>query len=225
MKTGISVVFATLNRLEQLKKAVANIEAVSSGVNYELVICNGNSTDGTTEWLKEVSEDKKNIKVLECGDTGGCGKAFNAGFKAASYDQVLSFNDDAVFVGTFTDLLSEAVDHLIIPFGPEDELPRFMVTSPWGAGDYIRSYGNFALTRRSLGDKVGWWGPYCKHYGGDERLSAYLYEMNANIKVSLKCRIIHRVDHGPDCTPKYGAPFREIPLECCTLLLDEGGVQ
>jgi hypothetical protein len=51
-------------------------------------------------------------------------------------------------------------------------------------------YANFGVTRRWLGDKVGWWGDW-EHYGGDAELSFSIFVAGYTIDELHGGRIDH----------------------------------
>lgn len=71
----ISIITRAFNRLEYTTQCVSNVERNTS-VDYEHIIVNNGSTDGTKEWLDWIQAHNvyPNIKVVHCenqGDWGG----------------------------------------------------------------------------------------------------------------------------------------------------------
>ena len=56
---GTSIILLTFNKLEYTKKCIESIKKYTSG-NYEIIVVDNNSTDGTKEWLIE----QKNINYI-----------------------------------------------------------------------------------------------------------------------------------------------------------------
>jgi GT2 family glycosyltransferase len=42
-------------------------------------------------------------------------------------------------------------------------------------------YANFGVTRRELGQQVGWWGRHSHHYGGDTELSLRIWRLGYSV--------------------------------------------
>jgi hypothetical protein len=51
-------------------------------------------------------------------------------------------------------------------------------------------YANFGVTRKHIGDRVGWWGNYLHTYGGDCELSFQVWNMGFHV-VPLRNYAIH----------------------------------
>lgn len=99
----ISVVIPTYNRLDTLSRVVPTLLAQDlEPSQYELLVCDSNSTDGTAEYLATVAQRHTNVRHL-AGAYGGRAAARNAGIAQARGDVVL-FNDADIFASP--DLLS-----------------------------------------------------------------------------------------------------------------------
>lgn len=104
--TEISVVVPTYNRLETLAHVVPTLLAQDLARDaYEVLICDSNSSDGTAEYLAQVSERHPTVRHLP-GAYSGRAAARNAGIAAASGEIVL-FNDADILASN--DLLSTHV--------------------------------------------------------------------------------------------------------------------
>ena len=89
----ISVVAATFNRRDSLQQLLDSLaKQTLDPARFEIVIANDGSTDGTTEFLRELVSSRKNLRFLELKN-GGPGAARNAGAQAAR-GQYLAFTDD-----------------------------------------------------------------------------------------------------------------------------------
>ena len=101
--TEISVVVPTYNRLETLAHVVPTLLAQDLARDaYEVLICDSNSSDGTAEYLAQVSERHPTVRHLP-GAYSGRAAARNAGIAAARGEIVL-FNDADILASN--DLLS-----------------------------------------------------------------------------------------------------------------------
>lgn len=90
---GCTVTLCTYNRLTSLKKSLASL-LVLDYPEYEIVIVNDASTDGTSKYLATLKDPK--IKIVEHSKNLGLSEARNSGIKAARYDFVASIDDDCV---------------------------------------------------------------------------------------------------------------------------------
>jgi len=101
--TEISVVVPTYNRLETLAHVVPTLLAQNlDSAAYEVLVCDSNSSDGTAEYLAQVSERHPTVRHLP-GTYSGRAAARNAGIAAARGEIVL-FNDADILASN--DLLS-----------------------------------------------------------------------------------------------------------------------
>ncbi len=103
MQPVISVVIPTYNRLDTLQEVVPTLLAQDlPREQYELLICDSNSNDGTAEYLAGVGARFANVRHLP-GAYSGRAMARNAGITAAR-GEVVMFNDADILASP--DLLS-----------------------------------------------------------------------------------------------------------------------
>lgn len=104
----ISVVVPTYNRLDTLAHVIPTLLAQDlPASDFEVLVCDSNSTDGTKEYLAGVHAEHPNIRHLPGAYTGRA-MARNAGIDAAQGDVVL-FNDSDILASP--DLLSRHLRH------------------------------------------------------------------------------------------------------------------
>ncbi len=104
----ISVVIPTYNRLETLAEVIPTLLAQDlPASDFELLICDSNSSDGTAEFLGRVHAEHGNVRHLP-GSYTGRAMARNAGIDAARGEVVL-FNDSDILAAP--DLLSQHLRH------------------------------------------------------------------------------------------------------------------
>jgi glycosyltransferase involved in cell wall biosynthesis len=88
----ISVVIPTYNRLDTLAEVLTTLLAQDLDPSeYELLVCDSNSTDGTAEHLAELQRQHRSLRYLP-GAYGGRAAARNAGI-AAARGAIVLFND------------------------------------------------------------------------------------------------------------------------------------
>lgn len=104
----ISVVVPTYNRLETLEYVLPTLLAQDlARSEFEVLVCDSNSTDGTAEFLARMRTEHSNVRYLP-GAYSGRAAARNAGIAAAQGEVVL-FNDSDIFASP--DLLSQHLRH------------------------------------------------------------------------------------------------------------------
>lgn len=167
----LSIVIGTLNRLPYLEKCIASVRRSCGTMEHEIIVVDGGSRDGTEQWAR-----MDHLVFIEQGAPYGAVAAFNAGFYAAEGEYVAALNDDCVVVGNTLPLACDYLDshpetgQVAIPWhdiGDKDVMVQRVVI---GRQQRKCIYANFGVTRRWLGDKVGWWGDW-DHYSGDCELS------------------------------------------------------
>lgn len=180
----LSIVFGTWNRLDYLKECMESIDRYCAGLEYEVIVVDGGSTDGTLEYLETypVAETHRNWTVRQ-KELLGAVKAFNAGFRLARGKYVYNFNDDAVMLDNAAQEACELLDkrkdvgQVAIPFSGPHIIPKLdvvLLKKAW-------LYANFGVIRRELGQRLKWWGDYLHTYGGDAELSMMVW--NAGYRV------------------------------------------
>jgi glycosyltransferase involved in cell wall biosynthesis len=92
----ISVVIPTYNRLDRLRYVIpALLRSDLREDQYELVVADSNSNDGTAEYLAEIAREHPNVRHLP-GPYTGRAMARNAGIDAARADIVLFTDADII---------------------------------------------------------------------------------------------------------------------------------
>ena len=105
---NVSVVIPTYNRLETLELVMPTLLAQSlAPAEYELLVCDSNSTDGTAEYLAAITRERSGVRHIT-GPFSGRAAARNAGIAAARGEVVL-FNDSDILASP--DLLAIHLQH------------------------------------------------------------------------------------------------------------------
>lgn len=190
----LSIVSGTYNRLRHMQRMVASVRnSIGVGLDYEIVLVDGGSSDGTIEWC----EQQEDIKLIQQGELLGAVKAFNAGCYAAVGDYVVIANDDIEFVG-FSILAAYIFmqDHKNVGVGcfyqDRNNKNMHVETMPAVVDGKQKPvyYGQVCIVPKTLGDSVGWWGDYNHTYGGDNELSCNIWELGYRV-VPIECACIH----------------------------------
>lgn len=94
----VSAVVITHNRKKLLKRAIESVYAQTYG-NIELIVVNDNSTDGTTEYLNELSTERKMTVVnINAAHPRGGGYARNIGISKSNGAYIAFLDDDDVWL-------------------------------------------------------------------------------------------------------------------------------
>jgi glucosyl-dolichyl phosphate glucuronosyltransferase len=95
MTIRISVVIATLNRANYLRKALQSLSDQNmESSDYEVIVVDNGSTDNTKIIVEEFSRNPNFVYLFE--PVVGLSKARNTGLKAATGDYVAYLDDDAI---------------------------------------------------------------------------------------------------------------------------------
>jgi len=95
METLVSIVFANWNGGEKTRRCLDSIKK-QTYKNYEVIIVDNGSTDGSKEYVKKFSKNFRKFKLIENKENLGCVKALNQGFKKATGEFVLRIDNDIV---------------------------------------------------------------------------------------------------------------------------------
>lgn len=136
----ISIIVVNCNGREYLKECLSSI-VKNNYSNYEVIIVDNHSTDGSIEYLKSNFYKYKNIKIIRLDKNYGPAKARNEGVKLASGDY-LGFLDNDTKVDQ--NWISNALEKFLIDdnIGAlQCKLLQFDKKSYDYAGEYITNLG------------------------------------------------------------------------------------
>ncbi|WP_018754762.1 glycosyltransferase [Paenibacillus terrigena] len=109
MKT--SIVIATFNKLEYNQLCIESIRKYTSHLDYEIIVVDNNSTDGTVGWLRE----QEDIVTVYNTENMGFPRACNQGIELSSGDAILLLNNDTIVTTNWLDnmIIALTSDELI----------------------------------------------------------------------------------------------------------------
>jgi glycosyltransferase involved in cell wall biosynthesis len=95
IKMNISVIIPVFNEHESLPNLVEELEqALSSYETWEVLFIDDGSSDGSTEWITDLSTQKPNFKSIQFYRNYGKAAALSEGFKAANGDYIITMDAD-----------------------------------------------------------------------------------------------------------------------------------
>jgi len=110
MNPKITIVTATLNRAPVLKRCLDSVRN-QRYQDYEHIVIDGGSTDGTVELLQKHQKDDHNLKWISEPDNG-ISEAFNKGLERMTGDCVAILGDDDLYLPNAFAIIAAAVnDH------------------------------------------------------------------------------------------------------------------
>jgi len=99
-KTQVSIIIVNYNTKDLTKKSIQAVFDKTEGVEYEIIVVDNDSKDGSVEELKKTFQDK--IIIIEPKENLGFGRANNLGIKQANGKYVFLLNSD-------TELINNAI--------------------------------------------------------------------------------------------------------------------
>ena len=198
----LSIVTGTWNRLSYLKDFMASCESsIKPNISHEYCICDAGSTDGTLSWLHGEANDLYNITLVEHGELKGAIKAFNDAAAVAKGDYLLIGNDDVEVIGnSITCALGELMSDPELGgacfyqdrAGQDWHVEEMQIVMADGQVR-LSPYLQVGIIPRFLWEHAGGWGDFGSNtYGGDNWVSAKIYEAGYSIRAVEGARIHDR---------------------------------
>jgi glycosyltransferase involved in cell wall biosynthesis len=92
-KPTVSIFLTTYNRCDLLQEAITSIQA-QTFTDFELIICDDASTDGTEQYCKEVAKQDERIRIIRNSENKGMVPNAILGLSACRGEYILRFDDD-----------------------------------------------------------------------------------------------------------------------------------
>lgn len=92
----VSIYIPTHNRREKLERALSSVLG-QTYENYEILVCDDGSTDGTCEWISKLTQTNQKIRYLRNPAPRGACSARNLGIFAARGEFITGLDDDDEF--------------------------------------------------------------------------------------------------------------------------------
>jgi len=104
----LSIIIVSFNTKEIIKKCLLSIKVnfAKYPINYEIIVVDNDSHDGTVEFLLDLKKKQKNLHIFLNKANLGFGKANNIGLKKSKGKYILYLNSDAIITDIdFRDLI------------------------------------------------------------------------------------------------------------------------
>jgi glycosyltransferase involved in cell wall biosynthesis len=160
-----SIVIPTYNRLPILQKCLLAMEEQKidrSIADYEIIVVDDGSTDGTIEWLKSSSDRLPHVKLYERSHQGAAA-ARNFGVERSSGDTIIFIDSDLVVTPTFLSAHATALtlgkeqfgNDKLFTYGAVINTANFdtPTSEPYKITDFSNAYfatGNVAIAKHWL---------------------------------------------------------------------------
>jgi GT2 family glycosyltransferase len=107
-----SIIIVTYNNLPLTRLCLESVARNTDYQNYEVIVVDNNSSDGTQDYLKSLAEKRKDLKLILNEMNNGFAKANNQGIQQSSGDYLVLLNNDTIVPQSW---LSRMLRHLDDP--------------------------------------------------------------------------------------------------------------
>lgn len=200
----VSIISGTLNRLPLLTAMLESVRAdIPTGIPYEIILCDGGSTDGTIEYLRA----QPDVKLIEHGERRGAITAFTDAGKLATGKYTVILNDDiAIVPGTIMRALVYLeenercgmvafADNRPVPFHPAGQYHTLVHPANENGVIVGKVYGQCCMVRTWLGQALNWWRGLPEQaftaltYAGDNLLSSNILALGYTVDPVNDCLV------------------------------------
>lgn len=136
----VSIIIVNYNTLHVLRPCLDSIIEQTTGIDYEIIVVDNGSTDGSIEAL---SNDDR-ITLIATGENLGFGKANNKGLLYARGEYIFFLNSDTLLVNNAIKQLYDFATHY------QGKLGALGCVLEDRKGNKIHSYGSFPKMRDDL---------------------------------------------------------------------------
>ena len=191
MDEKTTIVIPVFNQVNYTRGCLESLLQDSLRPNYEIIVVDNGSSDGTAEYLQEIAAQiasqasNDSFQVIKNQENRGVAVAWNQGLKAATSNWVAILNNDILLSRGWWDGLRDAMEEkklaLASPYVLEGARPQKL--DDWSQRFCFRNRGKvrkdycfvlFAL-RRKLVDEVGYFDEGYKIGGYEDR--DYIYRL------------------------------------------------
>lgn len=190
----LSAVMGTYNRVHVLRACLPKILASGYKLQMEVIINDGGSTDGTVEYLKQMSAKDSRLVLILHDKLEGITKAYNECFEKAQGKYTIWLSDDTIPVGDSLVKMCRLMDTLT----PKD-MGAFMFRNSTNAPYRIPKIKGFLCPEVSCVytetfKNMGGWNTDYPYYGQDNEFDARLLRAGGKI-VACRDAFIDHLNH------------------------------
>jgi GT2 family glycosyltransferase len=106
----VSVVIPVYNAFSMTKECLQSLYKTKSEVDFEVIVVNNASKDGTSKWLETQKKDQPNLEVITMKENIGFGPATNVGIRRSKGDYIVILNNDTVVSTGWLEKLLEIME-------------------------------------------------------------------------------------------------------------------
>jgi GT2 family glycosyltransferase len=93
----VSIIIPVYNGLDFITNCIQSLLKNTSGINYEVIVIDQNSKDGSQHYLKRLSKTNKNFILIKNKENIGFAAAMNQGVAIAKGEFIVLANSDLIF--------------------------------------------------------------------------------------------------------------------------------
>jgi GT2 family glycosyltransferase len=90
----VSIIIVSYNTKKLLRDCILSVRKFTKKLDYEVIVVDNNSTDGSIEYIKDI----KDLKIIQNKRNLGFGQANNQGMKISRGRYILLLNSDTLFI-------------------------------------------------------------------------------------------------------------------------------
>ncbi len=199
MSIKLSIIIPTYNRLPHLKKCLDSIFTGFNDLDYEVIVVDGGSNDGSIKYLKSL---KDSIILIEQTELIGVVKTLNICFKICKGEYVFPVADDFIIYPNVIENICCFMDEhsnmgLVGPKNQETKYNNLHNILNWGSPYWIFSPKTFII-RKSVLEEIGYFDEKFRTYYIDVDFPLMVLICGYSICVSRDVGVVHYRLHDQD---------------------------
>lgn len=156
IKKPVSIILPTYNEKDNLPRLIKEIEGSIPKENFELVIVDDNSPDGTGELAKELQKKKKNIKLVIRENERGFATAIRRGIEESTHDKIIIMDTDLSHdAHTLPNMLKKSSEYDLIVASRFVKNGKMIAPSYRVIGSHLMNFAIRILLNSRIKDNTG----------------------------------------------------------------------
>ncbi|MDE7420917.1 MAG: glycosyltransferase family 2 protein [Muribaculaceae bacterium] len=140
----VSIIIVNYNTRDILRDCIWSIKSQSKDIEYEVIVVDNDSSDGTLEMLQREFPE---VKAIDAGQNLGFGRANNLGMQQARGKYLFLLNSDTIIVNNAIKIFFDKAEHLMQEDGQIGVLGAILYGSD---SKTCHSYGSFITPKMEL---------------------------------------------------------------------------
>ncbi len=106
----VSIIIINYKTKELTKDCILSVFEKTTGLNYEIIVVDNASNDGSFEFLSEEFKDKQNVKIIKSEENLGFGRGNNLGFDNACGKYLFCLNSDTILLNNAVKIMFDFME-------------------------------------------------------------------------------------------------------------------